>query len=83
MPDQTRSPCYTRPTKRDGRSEHLIGIYELATNLQDLWECLHNPRILVAVRLHGIYERDLRLGAWTEWLDDRREALRSVHAVNG
>ncbi len=48
------------------------------TNLQDLRECLHDPRVLIAVRLHGIDERDFCLGAWTERLDDRREALRNV-----
>jgi hypothetical protein len=53
------------------------------TNLQDLRECLHDPRVLVAVRLHGVDERDLRLGARTERLDDRREALRNVRMLNG
>jgi len=46
------------------------------TNLQDLRECLHDPCVLIAVRLHGVDERNLRLGAGTERLDDRSEALR-------
>jgi hypothetical protein len=64
-------------------SFHVTRIYELATNLQDLRERLHDPRVLVAVGLHGVDEGDLCLGAWTEWLDDRREALRSIQTVNG
>ena len=52
------------------------------TNLQDLRECLHDPCILIAVRLHGVDKRDLRLGAWAERLDDRREALGNVQMVN-
>jgi len=54
---------------------------ELATNLQDLRECLHDPRVLIAVRLHSVDERDLRLWAWTERFDDRREALHNVQMV--
>jgi hypothetical protein len=53
------------------------------TNLQDLREGLHDPRVLIAVRLHGVDERDLRLWTWTERLDDRSEALRHVQMVNG
>ena len=64
-------------------SFHVTGICEWATNLQNLRERLHDPRVLVAVRLHGVDEGDLRLGAWTEWLDNRCEALRSVQTVNG
>ena len=46
------------------------------TNLQDLRERLHDPGVLVAIRLHGVDEGDLRLGARTERFNDRREALR-------
>ena len=70
--------------KRDDGSEHLtpdLASMELATNLQDLRERLHDPRVLIAVRLHGVDERDLRLGARTERLDDRSEALRNVQMV--
>lgn len=51
------------------------------TNLQDLWECLHDPRVLIAVRLHGVDKRDLRFRARTEGLDDGREALSDVQMV--
>jgi hypothetical protein len=51
------------------------------TNLQDLRECLHDPRVFIAVRLHGVDKRDLRLGARTERLNDRREALRNAQMV--
>jgi hypothetical protein len=53
----------------------------LQTNLQDLRECLHDSRVLIAVGLHGVDERDLSLGAWTERLDDGREALRKIQKV--
>lgn len=46
------------------------------TDLQDLRERLHDPRVLVAVRLHGVDEGDFRLGARTERFNDRCEALR-------
>jgi hypothetical protein len=46
------------------------------TNLQDLRERLHDPRVLVAVRLHGVDKGDLRLGARTERFNNRCEALR-------
>jgi hypothetical protein len=47
------------------------------------WECLHDLRVLIAVRLHGIDERDLRLGAWTERFDNRHEALCNIQMANG
>jgi hypothetical protein len=53
------------------------------TNLQDLGERLHDPGVLVAVRLHRVDESDLRLGARTKRLDDRREALRSFTNGHG
>ena len=53
------------------------------TNLQDLRERLHDPRILITVRLHGVDERDLRFGARTEWFDDGSEALRNVQMIDG
>ena len=52
-----------------------LSVREKNPYLYNLRERFHNPRILITIHLHSIYERHFRLRVATEWFKNFREFL--------